>query len=619
MLISRIVSVCGAARQNGARTRRDWAGGLAGMAKLDLGTAATLVGFFLIGLFAGGQLRGNQMETVTMTAAIAEDVSRAPGEPPTTAAGAAKPAGALSTEERRDAVSAPAQRERGADEPKLSLATSGTGGAAKGDDDSAPAGNRYAGLESSLEKLPLPREALPHDQPVPNSIAQLLRNESSQPVLPEVFMPCCAKTGTTFLWGCTTLAFRPSIVCGSNDARKWTNAQCGDKRYVLPGGRVLPSGCRFDRKEYFFWGGGKGDDKKHIHRRGMYWYAGMPTPLYYWQRNARACFKRADVEKLCYENLPDVDYSMIERPKSKVEIVPEDGRIHPACRKLKLRGLQRLRPGRPAGEEPPPRIQLEVESYLPWVDRRRYPGAVSMDFTPNHMNDPMAPIRLWDHMPHPERLRFVVSLRNPLKRAYSEWSMFIKWNWERVTNFGEKLRMELDALRKCNSSVYDEPSLILTLPHTDFSEYHAKCITGSAMEYVRNSMYVVGFRNWMRVFKAEQILVIYSEVRPSAAAAAAPRCRAARAPLLFRPPLLLPPAASTASPSCAAGHAHSSLCPRAPRMHAASPANPPPHRSQPPPSPRPLPLPLRTRTLARRTCKSCRRRICSRRLRTSPD
>lgn len=318
-------------------------------------------------------------------------------------------------------------------------------------------------------------------------------------------MPCCAKTGTTFLWGCTAAAFAPTQVCGSPRSEQWGARACGEKRYVLPGYRVIESGCRIVRKEYFFWGGGKNEDGRHFSRRGLLWYAGRPAPLATWEPSHRTCFPPSAVERMCYDELPDVDYSRIERRRNRIEVVPADGRIHPACTKLRLRG-------HPLGTYTPPfRLSLELESALPWLDRRAHPGARSMDFTPNHMFDPVTPIRLWHHMPHPHRLKFVVTLRNPLARAYSEWSMFVKWNWERVHDFGARLELELAGLRACNASVFEAPALLLTLPHAQFSAYHAKCFSGQAMEYVRNSMYIVGFRNFMRVFDASQFLVIWSE------------------------------------------------------------------------------------------------------------
>eukprot|EP00965_Chrysotila_dentata_P164424 5429091-Pleurochrysis_carterae.AAC.1 len=38
--------------------------------------------------------------------------------------------------------------------------------------------------------------------------------------------------------------------------------------------------------------------------------------------------------------------------------------------------------------------------------------------------------------PAPERLRFIVVMRDPIMRAFSEWSMFaLGWNWDGQKNF----------------------------------------------------------------------------------------------------------------------------------------------------------------------------------------
>ena len=90
--------------------------------------------------------------------------------------------------------------------------------------------------------------------------------------------------------------------------------------------------------------------------------------------------------------------------------------------------------------------------------------------------------------------------------------MFVKWNWEKVINFGRKVDIELKALRECNETIFAKPSLTLTVPHDEFTAYQSKCFTGQAMEYVRSSMYIMAFRNFMRLFDAKQFLVIFTEV-----------------------------------------------------------------------------------------------------------
>ena len=65
-------------------------------------------------------------------------------------------------------------------------------------------------------------------------------------VLPALLVPCCAHSGTTFLWRCMKYAFVPPVVCGRPSRRKhspnyaglstqWTAKACGARKYLLPG------------------------------------------------------------------------------------------------------------------------------------------------------------------------------------------------------------------------------------------------------------------------------------------------------------------------------------------------------------------------------------------------
>lgn len=496
------------------------------MARIDPATVVTLVFFFIVGLLAGGQLRGDVWPTqaapvlldgtdATAPAAGPRPFDRPAGVSVDASASSAAPATpATPATPRTVAYQAPSPRAapaRAAYANASIVPKTGVGA------NKAPYINPFRLLVPQLEQLPLERSLLPREPDPPTTLQHIMSNASSTPLLPEVFVPCCAKTGTTFLWECTSKIFDPSLVCGANKVDAWTPAKCHNRKYVLKGYRIVPGGCRAERKEYFFWGGGKGEDAIHFPHKGMRWYAGMPTPLYYWQRNARMCHKPSDVERLCYQDLPeDIPFSQIKRPKNRVEQVPEGGRIHPACKRLKFSRPQSPKPG----ERVVKHDDLMVECAVPWVDKRTHPNAVNMDFTPNHLFDPITPTRLYDNMPDPTRLKFVVTLRNPVKRAYSEWSMFVKWNWERTRDFGKRIQMEIAQLRRCNATIFDKPSLVFTLPHDQFSAYHKKCFTGQAMEYVRNGMYINGFRNFMRLFDASQFLIIWSEVSIAARARA---------------------------------------------------------------------------------------------------
>jgi len=51
--------------------------------------------------------------------------------------------------------------------------------------------------------------------------------------------------------------------------------------------------------------------------------------------------------------------------------------------------------------------------------------------TPNYLCDADAIPRIYQAAPEPGRLRFIVVMRDPIMRAFSEWSMFaLGWGWE---------------------------------------------------------------------------------------------------------------------------------------------------------------------------------------------
>ena len=101
-----------------------------------------------------------------------------------------------------------------------------------------------------------------------------------------------------------------------------------------------------------------------------------------------------------------------------------------------------------------------------------------VDFTPNYLCDPDAMRRIHSSTTEPRRLRFIVVMRDPVMRAFSEWSMFaLGWNWDHVKNFTESMRVRNQmtrcwgtptrhCLRPCapSSQAWFEPPHIVPLP-----------------------------------------------------------------------------------------------------------------------------------------------------------
>lgn len=100
-------------------------------------------------------------------------------------------------------------------------------------------------------KLPLPWCRPIEEAPVVRALDEHARDKRRQPgdkvlVVPSLLVPCCAHSGTTFLWRCMSYAFHPEKACGRLASRStdpqyayvaddWTEKACGRRRYLLPG------------------------------------------------------------------------------------------------------------------------------------------------------------------------------------------------------------------------------------------------------------------------------------------------------------------------------------------------------------------------------------------------
>ena len=150
-------------------------------------------------------------------------------------------------------------------------------------------------------------------------------------------------------------------------------------------------------------------------------------------------------------------------------------------------------------------------SMVPWVGEDEL-NATVIDFTPNYMCDPAALSRILDTAKDPAALRFVVVMRDPVMRAFSEWSMFTKWGWDPTKTFTSSLLIELRRLRNCNTTLYQNPQLLRSLPTPELATYLRKCFrSGQAMMYVETSMYAVCVEHALRHFRREQFLFLRYE------------------------------------------------------------------------------------------------------------
>jgi len=153
-----------------------------------------------------------------------------------------------------------------------------------------------------------------------------------------------------------------------------------------------------------------------------------------------------------------------------------------------------------------------IRSITPWVSSRELNLSL-VDFTPNYLCDAKAMQRIHFSSLDPSRPRFIVVMRDPVMRAFSEWSMFaLAWNWDAERNFTSAMEGKLSALRRCNETLFDQPLLLETLPTEELAEYVQSCYRqGRAMMYPQLSMYAPCILHALRYFRREQFLFLRYE------------------------------------------------------------------------------------------------------------
>ena len=132
-----------------------------------------------------------------------------------------------------------------------------------------------------------------------------------------------------------------------------------------------------------------------------------------------------------------------------------------------------------------------MQTAMPWVKPRDYEFA-SVDFTPNYLCHAGALKNIHATARDPSELRFVVLMRDPIMRLFSEWSMFrLGWGWDHEPSFSKKVHDQMHRFRQCNATLFEKPERLLSLPDEEIFTYMKKCFRGMAMEYVTNSLYPI--------------------------------------------------------------------------------------------------------------------------------
>ena len=228
------------------------------------------------------------------------------------------------------------------------------------------------------------------------------------------------------------------------------------------------------RKELFFYGGGYGN----YFKVGLAALHGPEIPL--------ELFARAE-HRPPRMKTRDWDYYKVKRfepfcTKPAHTHLPA-GRIHPACCMARASWPKRwgcrwhetlrMRFGRATS--------IWLQSAMPWVKPDEYEFA-SVDFTPNYLCHVGALHNINATARDPSELRFIVLMRDPIMRAYSEFSMFTTWGWDRRTSFSTRTAEQMGRFRQCNTTLFHRPDLLRTLPDEELFAYMQQCFKGLAME-----------------------------------------------------------------------------------------------------------------------------------------
>jgi len=151
------------------------------------------------------------------------------------------------------------------------------------------------------------------------------------------------------------------------------------------------------------------------------------------------------------------------------------------------------------------------QTAMPWVEPDKYEFA-SVDFTPNYMCTPSALQNIHRTARDPAELRFIVLMRDPIMRAFSEWSMFaLGWGWDGDKNLLRRLRSQMASFKQCNKTLFHNIPLLRSLPNDELFRYITKCIRGNAMQYITNSIYPICVEAALRIFRKEQFLFLRFE------------------------------------------------------------------------------------------------------------
>ena len=389
-------------------------------------------------------------------------------------------------------------------------------------------------------------------------------------------MPGFPKSATTWLGLCLSSAFSPQRICNSTDPRRWTHDAGCMSPFLVPPISTSSTGATWHRKETFFfnnpdvyskdlraltgpdprgstvssartessraleelpalwlWGSsrrrqvaapgelGRSIRVKQARRLELLCRGSQGTGQARVLNHDALMRKKALHKALQSQPQPLCSASGADRlalcaPKKPRPAIPR-GRndtcecTHPGCvriRKQEAASWDRCR----WHADLPDTNAFCINSATPWLRPHEATLRV-IDFTPNYLCDPDAMRRIFESSLAPTTLRFIVLLRDPIMRSFSEWSMFtLGWLWDNRTNFSQVMREEAEKLRACNQTLGANPRQLPSLSTAELAAYIRSCFgSGLAMNYLQSSMYAVCILHAFRYFSPRQFLFVRYE------------------------------------------------------------------------------------------------------------
>tara|TARA_B110001452_G_C15235335_1_gene427717 strand:+ start:331 stop:1758 length:1428 start_codon:yes stop_codon:yes gene_type:complete len=314
-----------------------------------------------------------------------------------------------------------------------------------------------------------------------------------------------------------------SVGCGSN-ASAWSSSRCPHRFLLTPLG-VSADGHVKRVKETFYFGGSQyrtpyRDDLATLigpdQRQGP---LGAEPPLWLWEETRAppqaGRLTRDERSKRHQQKLLREQAEKAERAKRVQRLCKPPADAQLAECSVPPKGGPRVCHHRGCevcgGNASQPKFCVRLAT--PWL-RQNEANLVLADFTPNYLCDARAMLRIRASAADPSGLQFVLLMRDPIMRAFSEWSMMsLGFFWDEATDFGAAALRQVHQLRSCDEILFEDPSLVLKLPINKLASYLRRCFgRGGMRNYITSSLYAPCIAHALRLgFKREQFLVLRYE------------------------------------------------------------------------------------------------------------